>query len=170
MFNTRNHRTKDLLNIWKLSLMCKYLAAHVSKVMIKNIRWLNNTKVPNMVISLLLSAWFCLHNVVGRGAGVQQVRTGWCRAAQGAGDLSTGSYPNTELLTVSPPRPPAAGSLTGPANFFPSSYRKLLHNTSLHLQTLQHTTQKIFRADADACLLRICQIYYVIVIIFSFRI
>ena len=94
-----------------------------------------------------------------QGAGVQQVRTGWCRAAQGAGDLSTGSYPNTELLTVSPPRPPAAGSLTGPANFFPSSYRKLLHNTSLHLQTLQHTTQKIFRADADACLLRICQIY-----------
>ena len=87
---------------------------------------------------------------------MQQVRTGWCRAAQGAGDLSTGSYPNTdtELLTVSPPRPPAAGSLTGPANFFPSSYRKLLHNTSLHLQTLQHTTQKIFRAAADACLLR----------------
>ena len=54
MFNTRNHGTKDLLNIWKLYLMCKYLAAHASKVMIKNIWWLNNTKVPNMITLLSL--------------------------------------------------------------------------------------------------------------------
>ena len=103
---------------------------------------------------MLISAWFCLHNVVRQGAGVQQVRTAWCRA-QGAGDLSTGSYPNTDtqLLTASPPRRQAPARSPGPANFFPSSYRKLLHNTSLHLQSLQHTTQKIFRADADACLL-----------------
>ena len=123
MFNTRNHRTKDLLNIWKLSLMCKYLAS-ASKVIIKNIWWLNNTKVPNMIT--LLSLCSLVHDsastmLLGRVQGCNRCGQLGAEKAQGAGDLSTGSYPNTDtqLLTASPPRPPGAGSLTRARKLFP---------------------------------------------------
>ena len=156
MFNTRNHRTKDLLNIWKLSLMCKYLAS-ASKVMIKNIWWLNNTKVPNMIT--LLSLFSLVHDsastmLLGRVQGCNR----WGQLGAGHKEQEIWApvlipiQIHSFLQRLRPARQAPARS-PGPANFFPSSYRKLLHNTSLHLQTLQHTTQKIFRADADACLL-----------------
>ena len=157
MFNTRNHRTKDLLNIWKLSLMCKYLAS-ASKVIIKNIWWLNNTKVPNMIT--LLSLCSLVHDsastmLLGRVQGCNR----WGQLGAGHKEQEIWApvlipiQIHSFLQRLRPARQAPARS-PGPANFFPSSYRKLLHNTSYHcIYKLYNILLRSFSEPMLACLL-----------------